>query len=730
MGLAPSRAVTEPGQRLSARGQLKVYLGATPGAGKTYAMLREAHDLLNHGHDVVVGYVETYGRPRTVELLQGLEVLPRVRVEYRGATLEDMDLEAVLARKPEIALVDELAHTNAPGLRHPKRWQDVEDLRDAGIDVISTVNVQHLESVKDLVEKITGIPVRETVPDRVLDGADVIQFIDIAPEALRKRMRHGNVYGRDKVDTALANFFRPRNLAALRQIGLRLVADSMARSRLVVSSPEDVLVAVSCSSSSEELMRRGARLARRRGGSCVVVTVQPDPKSEPESERLRSLATQLGCSFAVLGGRDVAGAIIQAARDIGAEHVFVGEVTSGDGIARLWPTLPDRIIDGLPNSDIHVIARVGHIREPVACDDEKRPDPMALLEDLSSNTRRRAMLRAYLGYATGSGTTTAMLDEARRRASRGTDVVAAASGVHGDPREALAGLEVLGGLRGAPAERDLDVYAVLARNPQGVCIDDLTGPTTDGGIRIDAVPRLLNAGITVLATVHLLSVRSAAEAVASLLGRPPKEPVIEDELLGLVSEWEVVDIPPPDLIERIREDTLLTPAQLARAMQQELRPSIMAMLRESALRMIADRVDRQFVEDLRSVDGNRTAEVRGRIVLCLPAKPGFEDRIRKTAQYARAQDATFAVVTVRPAGLSEADRALLGAYSTLTHQLRGEFVRLRGRLVAPALARYIDQSFATEVVLGHRHRPRWRPWDTTSELIRLLEGVDIHILRR
>src|SRR5262249_38767116 len=192
--IGAARAGTHRPPPASNTGQLKVYLGATPGAGKTYAMLREAHELIEHGHDVVLAYVETYNRPRTVEMLQGLETVPRARVEYRGATLEDTDLEAVLARRPEIALVDELAHTNAPGLRHPKRWQDVEDLRDAGIDVISTVNVQHLESVKDLVERVTGIPVRETVPDRVLDSADVIQFIDIAPEALRKRMRHGNVY--------------------------------------------------------------------------------------------------------------------------------------------------------------------------------------------------------------------------------------------------------------------------------------------------------------------------------------------------------------------------------------------------------------------------------------------------------------------------------------------------------------------------------------------------------
>jgi two-component system sensor histidine kinase KdpD len=347
----------KPDSRRDGRGHLKIYLGATPGAGKTFAMLREAHDLAREERDIVVAFVETYNRPRTVELLSGLEVAPRAVVSYKGATLEDMDLDWVLKRKPEIALVDELAHTNAPGLRHPKRWQDIEDLRDAGINVISTLNVQHVESVKDLVERVTGVPVRETVPDMELDGADVIQFIDIAPEALRKRMRHGNIYAREKVDTALANFFRPGNLAAMRQIGLRLVADSMARSRTVIDSPEDVLVAVSSNGSSEELMRRGVRLARRRGGFCLVVTVVDDPAEASYVDEYRNLAEQLGCSFAVLAGDDPASAIIQAARDAGSDHVVVGEVRKTSLLGRIRPTIVDRIIDGLPDADIHVIAR-------------------------------------------------------------------------------------------------------------------------------------------------------------------------------------------------------------------------------------------------------------------------------------------------------------------------------------------------------------------------------------
>jgi two-component system sensor histidine kinase KdpD len=353
-----AQAETDEAATAPKRGRLKVYLGATPGAGKTYAMLREAHQLVAHGHEVVVGYVETYNRPRTIELLTGLEVVPRVRLPYHGTVLEEMDLDAVLRRAPEVVLVDELAHTNVPGLRHAKRWEDVEELRSNGIDVITTVNVQHVESVKDLVERVTGIIVRETVPDKELDGADEIQFIDITPEALRKRMRHGNVYSRERVETALANFFRPQNLAAMRQIGLRLVADSMARSHHILASPEDVLVAVSCSDASEELIRHGARLARRLAGTCMVVTVRSGRAGEEDFERYRQLAAQLGTSFAVLGGADVAGAIVHAARDSMVEHVVVGEMVSTTGWNRLRPTVVDRIIDGLPNSDIHVIARL------------------------------------------------------------------------------------------------------------------------------------------------------------------------------------------------------------------------------------------------------------------------------------------------------------------------------------------------------------------------------------
>src|ERR1700691_6548380 len=209
------------------RGHLRIYLGSAAGVGKTYAMLSEGHRRAERGADVVVGFAEAHARPQTSALLDGLETIPRAKLEYRGATFEEMDLEEVLARHPEIALVDEFAHTNVPGSRNEKRWQDVEEILDAGIDVISAVNIQHLESLNDVVEKITGVPQRETVPDAVVRAADQVELGDMTPEALRRRMAQGKIYAAEKIDAALTHYFRAGNLAALRELSLLWLADKV-----------------------------------------------------------------------------------------------------------------------------------------------------------------------------------------------------------------------------------------------------------------------------------------------------------------------------------------------------------------------------------------------------------------------------------------------------------------------------------------------------------------------
>lgn len=361
--------------------------------------------------------------------------------------------------------------------------------------------------------------------------------------------------------------------------------------------------------------------------------------------------------------------------------------------------------------------------------DHVRPDPMQVLRQISAETGRRVLFRVYLGYARGVGATTAMLDEGRRRRGRGTDVVVGAYRVHGDPESALRELDVLGGSRPPAEAKALDADAVLARNPEVVCIDDLAESDSGAGPRIEDVSRLMAAGITVLATLHLISVRSMATAYSSMLGGNAPPNVIDDAALEAIDELELVDITPADLLQRMREQSVLRPAELAVALQRELRISMLESLRESAFRLIAEHADRQLVGYMRASRVQVPWDVRGRIVLGIPVEPGLEPRIRRAAAYAQVQDAKFSVVSVRTRSHTPEQREWMGAYAALTHQLGGEFVHLHGRSVAQTLVDYVHESLATELILGHRRRNRWMPGDTTSEVIRRLSGVDVHVLR-
>ena len=333
------------------RGRLRVYLGAAPGVGKTYAMLAEGHRRQARGTDVVVGFVETHSRPRTAALLDGLEEVPRVGRTYRGGVFTEMDTEAVIARRPQVVLVDELAHTNVPGSLHPKRWQDVDRLLDAGIDVISTVNIQHLESVNDVVRQITGVVQRETVPDEAVRRAEQVELVDMAPEALRRRMAHGNIYPPEKIDAALANYFRLGNLTALRELALLWLADQVDdqldsyRAAHSIESTwetrERVVVALSGGPEGQTLLRRAARIAARsRGADLLAVHVSHDdgltPRARPtELTRQRILAESLGGSFHQVVGADVPTALLEFARGVNATQLVLGVSRQGR-LARLF----------------------------------------------------------------------------------------------------------------------------------------------------------------------------------------------------------------------------------------------------------------------------------------------------------------------------------------------------------------------------------------------------------
>jgi two-component system, OmpR family, sensor histidine kinase KdpD len=375
------------------RGRYKIFLGMAAGVGKTYRMLQEGQTEAEAGRDVVVGLVETHGRAETAALVEGLEVLPRRRVPYRGTELEEMDLPAILERSPELVLIDELAHSNAPGVEHAKRYEDIVDVLAAGIDVFSTVNIQHLESLNDRVAELTGTRVRETVPDSVIAVADEIVLVDLTPEALIARLQAGKVYPRERVESALNHFFRIENLSALREVALREVAEEVETKRRVspfaperepLGTREDqpqapppsaqaiqerLLALVTPDPESQRVVRRAARSAQRLDGELDLLYVRPygkEPNAEEREqlEALRRLASVLGAHLLLEEGDDVAEIASRVARERGTTYVLMGVPSGRRGLRRFGEPLHDRLLKLLPGVDLRIVADRAARRAP------------------------------------------------------------------------------------------------------------------------------------------------------------------------------------------------------------------------------------------------------------------------------------------------------------------------------------------------------------------------------
>lgn len=354
------------------RARLRIYIGAAPGVGKTYEMLQEAHALRGRGLDVVIGFVETYGRAETQAQVKDLEVVPRRTVDYRGVVLEDMDVDAIIRRKPQVCVVDELAHTNVPGSRHQKRYEDVLDILDAGIHVLTAVNIQHLETLNDAVARTTGVRVRETVPDTFLDRADEVINVDVTVEELRNRLREGKIYRPEKVEQALSNFFRKGNLSTLRELALRAVADEVgekaasyrAREGLEPALiPERVMVCMSSNALAPRVIRTGARIAGRLGSKWYAVYVetpreQPGRIDETDAEALREnvrLAESLGAIVVRVKADKPAEGLIAFAQREGVTHVIFGQ-TARARWELIWrgSTL-DKFLSAVPDAAVQVV---------------------------------------------------------------------------------------------------------------------------------------------------------------------------------------------------------------------------------------------------------------------------------------------------------------------------------------------------------------------------------------
>jgi two-component system sensor histidine kinase KdpD len=363
------------------RGRLKVFIGMAAGVGKTYRMLLEGRAELETGRDVAIGLLETHGRAETAAVAEGLPVVPRRRVRYRETALEEMDLPAIISRRPELCLIDELAHTNVPGTEHAKRHEDIESVLAAGIDVLSTLNVQHLESLNDHITELSGIRVRETIPDAILGRADEVVLIDLTPEALIERLRAGKVYPSERIDAALNNFFKIENLSALREVALRQVAEEVGAKRLtteLVGSREESLAAdaphavgerllalVEPYPGAQRLVRRAWRSAQRLGAGLDLLWVHAPGKALSEDQQrslaaLRQLASVLGARMIEEESDDLAGAVVEVALRRGTTYILVGRSRPTRGLARLRVPLPQRLMQRLPGVDVRIVADRSH----------------------------------------------------------------------------------------------------------------------------------------------------------------------------------------------------------------------------------------------------------------------------------------------------------------------------------------------------------------------------------
>ncbi len=503
-------ATSYPRQNGHSRGKLRIYLGAAPGVGKTYAMLAEGQRRRARGTDVVGGLIETHGRKLTASMAEGLEIVPRRTMNHRGATLTEMDLDAVLARHPQVALVDELAHTNVPGCRNAKRWQDVDELLDAGIDVITTLNIQHLESLSTVARQVTGVVQRETLPDDVARRADQIELVDMTPEALRRRMVHGNVYPPNRIEAALTHYFRPGNLTALRELALLWVADRVEegmqryRAEHGIAVPwetrERIVVGIAGEAGDEAVIRRAARIAARTPGSdLLAVHVNRDDGLTAGAagalDTQRELVASVGGSFQEVPGEDVPETLLRFARAENATQIVLGASLRGRVLTLLsGKSIPTRVARRAGHIDVHLVSR-----------DRASTGGWSFLRPLGGGRSRRTQSR-----------------RASAEAAALTRLAAAALRGHGDPPALLEeirqmfGLEAVSLLERQPDGPGWDVAASAGERPP-------EGPGADLEVPVDGTMTLAARG-RVPNREDLRVLRScAAEIVAGVSSRRLEE---------------------------------------------------------------------------------------------------------------------------------------------------------------------------------------------------------------
>ncbi|MFJ7469843.1 histidine kinase [Peribacillus frigoritolerans] len=740
------------------KGRLKIILGAVSGSGKTYHMLLEGNDLKKRGIDVVVGIISATNRPKTLEQVGGLEIIPVIEWEVKGETRHDLDLDEIFARDPEVVLVDLLAHKNRPLAKNATRLEDVQELIDHKISVITTINIYELAGVKEVAEQLTGLPIQvsNTVPEDTLSHADEVKLLDVTPEAILKRLQEGELDEKHEQVKGHAHLFKRHNLAVLRELSLRFLAGEVEddlyeyRERKGLSGPsgasERILVCAQYHWNGSILIRRGDQIAKRLGSDLLVTCFIPNQKSLSKVEAtfkrsMGKLIKKLNGTFEEISisKENIAEEIVAYALLHNVTRIILGQSKRTRWEEIVHGSIVNRILRLTKNIDVFVVAdraeADGERIIPAIQTKRKKENPYRRLSSTEIKEKiqkvKRGTLKVYIGAAPGVGKTYTMLREANQLKKNGINVVIGLLETHGrkDTGDQIGCLDMI------PRKKvqyknvtleEMDLDTIILRNPEVVLVDELAHTNIPGSInakRYEDVEEILSAGISVISTMNIQHLESLNDSVEQISGVRVRE-TVPDRILHLADELELIDISPKTLRQRMREGNIYTMDKVEQSLSNFFKTGNLIALRELALRELADDVDDRL-ESFERKNGVRGPWRKEEVIfVCVNLRQDSERLIRRGFRIAYRLKAQWFVVYVKDhQNLSNEEEVILKRVMVLTERLGGIFeiyYATHRRLVVKEITGQLKNKKATQVIIGHSARSRWKEIKEGSIVERLL----------
>ncbi|MFK4391110.1 histidine kinase [Bacillus sp. AFS026049] len=740
------------------KGRLKIILGAVSGSGKTYHMLLEGNDLKKRGIDVVVGIISASNRPKTLEQVGGLEIIPTIEWEVKGETKRDLDLDEIFARNPEVVLVDLLAHKNRPSAKNATRLEDVQELIDNKISVITTINIYELAGVKEVAEQLTGLPIHvsNTMPEDTLSHADEVKLLDVTPEAILKRLQEGELDEKHEQVKGQAHLFKRHNLAVLRELSLRFLAGEVEddlyeyRERKGLSGPsgasERILVCAQYHWNGSILIRRGDQIAKRLGSDLLVTCFFPNQKSLSKVEAtfkrsMRKLIKKLDGAFEEISisKENIAEEIVAYALLHNVTRIILGQSKRTRWEEIIHGSIVNRILRITKNIDVFVVADRAEVEGeriiPAIQTQRKKENPYRRLSSTELKEKiqkvKRGTLKVYIGAAPGVGKTYTMLREANQLKKNGIDVVIGLLETHG--RKGTG--DQIGCLDMIPRKKvqyknvtleEMDLDTIILRNPEVVLVDELAHtniPGSKNAKRYEDLEEILSAGISVISTMNIQHLESLNDSVEQISGVRVRE-TVPDRILHLADELELIDISPKTLRQRMREGNIYTMDKVEQSLSNFFKTGNLIALRELALRELADDVDDRL-ESFERKNGVRGPWRKEEVIfVCVNLRQDSERLIRRGFRIAYRLKAQWFVVYVKDhQNLSNEEEVILKRVMVLTERLGGIFEIYHAthrHLVVKEITGQLKNKKATQVIIGHSARSRWKEIKEGSIVERLL----------